>query len=176
MNQSFVLSIWRPKTSTKEAHWTSAYNALTGAVIRADTFNWVSVELPERDYRVEYRLDPNGEFQATASTQGFSKDLYPVILHRVGQRSGLGICTCFLPLDWVGKTFTRRVLPLEPEVPFELPLPAVCVYCGATWGDEHGPECVTQGVRPLHAAPDDSELYGTEAETIQADRLQEDKP
>ena len=136
MKQSFVLNIWRPQGSDQ------AYNALTGAVVRSDTFQWVGVALPEHDYRVEYRLDPDGELQATRNKLVWSKDLYQVILHRVGQKSGLGLCTCYLPLDWVGQTFTRRVLPPEPR----------------------------------HTASDDDELYGEKAESIQADRLQEDKP
>ena len=112
MKQSFVMNIWRPQ-NTDQAH-----NALTGAVIRTTTFNWVGVELPERDYRVEYRLDPAGKFQATANELVWSRDLYPVVLHRVGQAPGLGLCTCFLPLDWVGQRFTRRVLPLKPSLCF----------------------------------------------------------
>ena len=156
MKQSFVLTIWRPNSYQQRPEnktWRHvpgpniAYNAITGHVIQADTFAWVDVKLPDTDYRVEYYLDPEGDFKATKNTSVYSSHIYPVVMHKLDQRPGMGMQTCFLPVEWDGLRFSRRVLPTGSGLPM-----VGCVYCGAAWGETHGPECMTRGVRPLPGA------------------------
>ena len=151
MKTSIVLAITRPYESDR------LMNALTGSIIRPFTLWWVGIEAPVRDYRVEYKLDPDGEYIASKNVSMFAAD-FPVVLSTYESPPTKGIALCVLPVEWIGQRISRRVLPLEPiREAFMDAFPGTCFYCLLTTeealrGVAHGPECVLREVRPLETA------------------------
>jgi hypothetical protein len=60
--------------------------------------------LPQHDYRVEWWLAEDGEYAVVA---GYTVRRYADRADRIGRSAAV----CFLPLEWVGKRVSRRVLP-----------------------------------------------------------------